>query len=295
MKANTTIQTTLATALALGLLGCGTTIPVETSADNALDELTIGDVVAGFQSFADDGSALVISDELLDSIETLQDQLSAGEITAEAFGDGLLEVIGAGNPRLAFGGFGFFGGPVRQFGGRFGSRGHGDRAAVLGLSDEQQEQTRVIFEALHSDIEALRTTAHDDIRAQLTEDQVALLDERQGERFRSFGGGFGGSRRSGFGRRGPGPRFGSHRDGGAGDDGKAETPPFIDRLTEELGLDDDQVAAITSIRETLRDKISAGHEAAREAFRANLTVEQLAILDELEAQRDDDTEEEATE
>ena len=271
MKANTTIRTTATTVLALGLLGCGPTIPVETSADNALDELTIGDVVAGFQRFADDDSALVISDELLDSIETLQDQLSAGEITAEAFGEGLLEVIGAGNPRLAFGGFGFFGGPVRQFGGRFGSRGHGARAAALNLSDEQQEQTRTIFEALHGDIEALRTTVHDDIRAQLTEDQVALLDERQGERFRSFG------------------------DGDDGDDGEAETPPFIDRLTEALGLDDDQVAAITSIRETLRDEIKAGHEAAREAFRANLAVEQLAILDELEAQRDDDTEEKATE
>ena len=45
MKANTTIRTTFATALALGLLGCGTTIPVETSADNTLDELTIGDTL----------------------------------------------------------------------------------------------------------------------------------------------------------------------------------------------------------------------------------------------------------
>ena len=58
----------------------------------------------------------------------------------------------------------------------------------------------------------------------------------------------------------------------------------LDRLAEILTLTEDQKAQVAVIFENLDAAIKARHEQAKLEFRAILTPEQIAILDDLEAQ-----------
>jgi Spy/CpxP family protein refolding chaperone len=257
----------LTASLFVGVAGCNSGItPDLTLAEAAaridiFNQLTVGDVIEGFQTFVDNvasnrggfGFGVGLDDEQRVAIEGLQQQLDAGEIDRDEFSTQVRDVLGDAAPQLAFGGFQFFGGPFgHHFGGRVAFR--------LDLTEEQQTMARAIFMAAHEDIILLRITAHDDMRDVLTEEQRTQLDElRQPALFQRH--------------------FRHHRGGLFG--GR-----FFDRLAEMLALTDEQITAIQGIRDQLRMDVSDRHQQARDEFRAILTEEQLAILDEIEARWD---------
>ncbi len=248
--------------MGVGAPGCDTNFTLDTTLGEILDQVTVGDVVEAFQRFASNVGAdsgfgpAALSAEQLSQLEDLQGRLNSGEITQEQFAVEIRGLIGDRAPNAAFGGFAFFGGPL-------GSRMRGPMAGPLDLSDEQLELAHAIFEQLHSDIRDLRSQSHDDIRAVLTDEQLAALDQLRADR-------------AGRGL----PRGLRHRPDRGSAGGR-----FFDRLAEELGLSEAQIAEITQLREDLRSAVETRHQQARDEFRNLLTDEQLEILDEIEARR----------
>jgi Spy/CpxP family protein refolding chaperone len=142
-------------------------------------------------------------------------------------------------------------------GGPHGPRpGPGAPPPALDLTDEQQQAADQIFQAERDDIDALRAAAQEDIRALLTEEQLALFDELPPL---PPGGGD---------CHGPGGPMGFAGHGGT----------LTDRLTEDLELSEEQQAAVDEILTTLQAAVQARHEQARDEFLALLTDEQLAQL-----------------
>lgn len=241
--------------LAAGMQGC-TPQGADTTLGEVLNEVTIGDLVEGFQQFADDLAAdgapvfagVPLTDEQLGQIEAFQARFQLGLMDRLEFGRQTREAMGDRAPHRAFAGFGFFGGPL-------GTAHHGEIAGPLELTEEQRTAAREIYDALHADIHSLRDVAHEEIRALLTEEQQALLDERKSDAMDTMSRAF----------RGPGR---PHR--------------FARRLAETLELTEEQQTAIADIRETLRASVRERHEQAREAFLALLTPEQLALLEGIE-------------
>jgi len=144
---------------------------------DALDQITVGDVVTAFVDFADEaalGAGVpfgrgLANDELAE-LESLQAQLDSGEISDTEFSDAVHGIIGDRGAGMPFGSLSFHDSP---FGHRMGTRG----IAPLDLTDEQQAAAEEIFQLAHDDIDALHEVAHDEIRALLTEEQLAILDE----------------------------------------------------------------------------------------------------------------------
>jgi Spy/CpxP family protein refolding chaperone len=132
---------------------------------------------------------------------------------------------------------------------------------MLDLTDEQRQQARDIRLQMREDVKALRDAARDEIHGLLTEEQLAELEELRADRPR-----FGGRHRGGH---GPGP----HRFVGP--------PADRQRPIDTLDLTEEQQIAIDAIRAKLHEDVQALHDAAREAFRAILTPEQIDILDQL--------------
>ncbi|MBN2559381.1 MAG: hypothetical protein JXQ75_00420 [Phycisphaerae bacterium] len=237
---------------------------------DALNQLTVGDLVSGFVDFADgafSGAGMPVAcgltDDQLAEIESLQAQLDSGEISETAFCDAVHEIIGDRGAGVPFAGFSFYGGP-------FGHRMDGGAAHALDLTDEQRIAAEEIFQRAHDDIDALRDAAHDEIRSLLTEEQLAILDEIG----MSPGGcvGF-----SGPGMLGRGGAASPVRHGAMGIGGRSGFGPG--RLADELQLTEEQRIAIEEIRAELRDAVQARHEEARDEFLSLLTDEQLAELD----------------
>lgn len=171
----------------------------------------------------------------------------------------------------------------------------------LGLTDEQKVQAKAIFESMRSDIEPLREQAEADIRNVLTAEQQATWDEIKANRPAPFAGGFGmppGSVGGHMGRgmgRGMGGPFGGASVGAAVDgehpmmegecDPAARRQAMLDRLAEELGLTDDQKTQIATIQDNLHTAIESRRQQALDELKAILTADQLAILEEIEANR----------
>ena len=164
----------------------------------------------------------------------------------------------------------------------------------LGLTDEQKEQAGAIFQAAQEDIQALREEAREEMRALLTDEQLAIFDELP-----------------------PPPPPGGHRpppdanlppganapqgpppdgQGGPGgppplpycgsvappeDPNAPQGPPGFDRLIELLSLTDDQIAAMETIFADTKAAVDAVKDQACADFRAILTDEQLEILDQM--------------
>ncbi len=275
MKRTRRFLTTTALAAAFGITagGCGSGITADTTIADALtslaqnpllSQITIGDLVQAFNDFmagaGNEGAAL--TEDQQSELRTLQGQLDSGSITEAEFEDQAQAIAGL---------HGHMGGRPSLLGGRFHE---GPLTGDLALTEEQQTQAQEIFQAAHDDIAALRQAAQDDIYNNvLTDEQRATLDELRANHQplmedeaagddsaeRVFGRGFG----PGGGR---GPAFGRR--------------PFRDRLAELLDLTDEQQTQIDEIRAQLREDVQARHEQARDEFRAILTDEQLAALDE---------------
>ena len=179
-------------------------------------------------------------------------------------------------------------------GGRPGPRGP-RLGALLGLNDEQKAQARTIHEQARSNIRALREQALADARAVLTDEQKATLDEALADLPPPPDGPPGmhagpppGLHGRGFGPPGGGPPPWADpnlRQAGVPAGPPPGPPPLLPPpIEDELGLSDDQAVAITAIEDALHTAVKARHEQARAEFRAILTSEQIAILDEFEAQ-----------
>ena len=141
-------------------------------------------------------------------------------------------------------------------GGPLGPRSGPGAAPPLDLTDEQQQAADEIFQAKRDDVDALCAAAQEEIRALLTEEQLAIFDELAP--FVADGGDC------------PGPPgiAGFHEAGGLP----------MDRLAEELGLSEEQQAAVDEILAELRDAVQARREQARDEFLSLLTDEQLEQL-----------------
>ncbi|MCB9854982.1 MAG: hypothetical protein H6818_04785 [Phycisphaerales bacterium] len=248
----------MAAMIAAGALtqGCGTGLTLDSTLADALNVLTSGDLASAFDAFVNSAGSTNsgLTDDQIAGIEDLQAQLDAGQIDAEAFSSAVGVLVGDRAPGMAFGGFEYGGGP-------FGMHGIGRLGNLLDLTDEQKADAEVIFTTLHETIHNLRTQAMEDIRAELTEEQLATLDSlRPGHPMDDA--------------EGAGARFRGPRPHGPGS--------LASHFAELLNLTDEQSAAIDGIRSALRDAVRAEHETAREAFRALLTEEQLAALDAFE-------------
>ncbi|MCK6485724.1 MAG: hypothetical protein HUU22_18590 [Phycisphaerae bacterium] len=263
--------------------GCGTNIRPDMTIAQALaqidilNQLTVGDLAEAFQQFAANldesrgrpAGVAALTEEQRVALQSLQQQLDAGQITASEFDQQAREVVGDALPHMAFAGFGFMGAPF----GRGFDMAHG---RLLDLSDDQKTAARDIFTRLHEDIRTLRSDAHDKIRAVLTEDQRVQLDSLGLRRPGLFAADQAAQDAAPQRMRGPGDRPGpgpmAHMGSGPNHD------RAFSRLAEALDLTDDQIAQIETIRSELRDAIRARHEQARNEFIAILDDVQRAML-----------------
>ena len=287
------------------LTGCGSTITGDTTLSNALSslaqtvaadpnlsQLTVSDVVQGFTAYASQltGSsgtsgtgglmmpsapAVQLTADQQAQLQDLQSQLDSGAITQEQFAQQVQALIGDIAPGRAFAGMGMMGGP-------FPGDPNMGMADPLQLTDAQRQQAQDIFQRLHDDIATLRQNAEDQIKALLTADQLAKLDELQSQ-LPAQGGPHGG-------RMGPPPMAGrdNPRPPDPNQDPNAAPGPGADvftRLADELQLTADQQAAIEPIHTDLQAAVKARHQQARDEFRAILTSDQLTILDQIEVQQ----------
>ncbi len=227
---------------------------------SGLGSVTINDVLGAIEDFTGQSASLPFGQELTsdqqDQIASLQDQLNNGEITGQQYVEQLADVIGvqavgrpfAAGPGRQFGPGGFRDGPL-GLGAGPGPVGRLD--ANLDLTEAQQSQAQEIFDNMRTDIVALQDAAQTSIDAVLTADQLATLDSLDVGLF-------------------DGMRF---LGAGAG----------LNRVINELGLSDDQQTQIQSILDQLKTDMDARRQKARDEFRAILTADQLATLDELDA------------
>lgn len=264
------LRSVLHAAVAAAVIGAGTGC-TGISTDTTLDELlagsglasvTVGDVLNAIQDFTGNadtlpfGQALTADQEV--QLADLRAQLAAGEITVEVYHEEIAAILGVeevGMPFAAgegrrFGPHGFPGGP-HGFGGVPG----GPFSDPLDLTDEQKTQAQDIFDAMRTDIMTLHDTAQADIEALLTAEQLATLDSLD-HGFHPHGRAFG-------------------------------SDMVSDRLATLLELTEEQQTAIQGILDQLQTDIEARRTQARDDFRAILTEEQQAVLDELEANRPD--------
>jgi Spy/CpxP family protein refolding chaperone len=233
----------------------------QVAADPVLRQLTVSDVVQGFEDYATGASGGMLTSDQQSQLADLQSQLDSGEITLEEFTQGVEDLMGDMGSGHGGPGHGMMGGPFPgrgMMGGPFPGRGgeDGHLGDALNLTEEQQAQAEEIQTRLHDDIDTLRTDAETAIKALLTADQLAALEELQAQ---------------------TPPRGRGHGHG----------PDPFQFFAAELQLTDEQKASIDEIRANLRDAVRARHEQAREEFRAILTADQLAILDQLEAEHPD--------
>ncbi len=128
---------------------------------------------------------------------------------------------------------------------------------ALNLTDEQETEANAIFTSEREDIEALHQDANEQIRALLTDEQLAQLDDLQPNSPNS-------------------PNdIGFHH-------GRHHGPPPCPFLDDSHNLTNEQKTAIRTILDDLNTAVEARREQARDEFRAILTEEQQAILDEMD-------------
>ncbi|TWT44779.1 hypothetical protein RAS1_11960 [Phycisphaerae bacterium RAS1] len=175
-------------------------------------------------------------------------------------------------------------------------------AQRLGLSVEQRQQARAIQKAARNDIRALHDAAMDEIETVLTLDQLDSLPDfgppgpppGMPPRGPGMGGRFGRGPRpespppsdESAEARPSGPPPGAPRPDGPFPPGPPPPPVLVaaEQLEGDLALSDEQKARLEQVATDLRDAVHARHMQARDAFRALLTAEQAAELDQIEAE-----------
>jgi len=279
------------------------------AADPTLSQLTIGELATAYQSYLTEllsGTAATtdstgvaglmtrsghqgsrppglgrdpssLTSDQLTQLQSLKDQLSAGEITEDEFVTQVQAILGDDASDATTG--------------RKGAH-HGNLDSLLDLTADQQTQAQAIFDTAETDVRALRDDAREQIRALLTEEQLAIFDElcpAPPDPNTLPDPNLPPPSHDGPGM-GPGHGHGPHGGPPLGmpavsiDDPNATTDDDPDAwLDEQLQLTEEQQTQIDVIRTALHDAIEARHEQARADFRAILTADQLAILDQWEA------------
>jgi Spy/CpxP family protein refolding chaperone len=148
---------------------------------------------------------------------------------------------------------------------------------VLGADTaDQPSPAGTRFQQVRTDIQALRADAKAQIRALLTEEQQAQFDALNIMN--------GPPDRPGCGQGPCGKAGGWARPGGPGAMHSGErAAAILNHLTQKLSLTDAQQAQVQTILDNTRTAMQARHEQARTDFRAILTPEQTATLDQLKA------------
>jgi Spy/CpxP family protein refolding chaperone len=242
----------------------------------ALNQITVSDLIAGFQQFAGGMGMAQLPSLTADQVQQIQDlqaQVDQGQITQADFATQVNSIIGATLPAGMMANLDVCGGP-------FGLQMGTGTAALLNLTDAQRQQELDITQRLHDDIQKLRQDAHDKILAVLTPEQQALLTQisqgRSSPTSQPIGLGMNGQ------GLGMGMGMGTGMGMGAGTgvmNGTMQGMLFQDIATQ-LQLTDDQKAQIQQIRADLRTAVQARHQQARDEFLAILTPEQQAILNQ---------------
>ena len=230
---------------------------------NDLASVSVSDGAKAIQDYTGQGAALPFGEALTADQEAqlsaLQDQHDAGQITDQQYAEQLAAIIGVPDAAPPFGPEppgGGPGGPMGPGGPGPGDPGPGDPGpggpdSQLNLTTDQQTQAQAIFDNMRQDILALQEATKTQIDAVLTDDQRAQLnsfDRGSPDGFRHFG-------------------------------------PGLDtnQLSEDLGLTADQQSQIQSLLDSLQTAVEARRQQAQHEFRAILTADQQAILDQFEA------------
>lgn len=289
-------------AAGLGLsTGCGSSLEaalgtsdiLNTTLGDLLGEVTASDVADAFARYSDVVAGAQAGGLSADELATVEDAyaaLAAGEISEDDCAAMVEEALGDRVAGDVFAGAELLGHP---------GGGHLNRrlAAALDLTDEQIAAARQIFEDTHAQIRGLREQAIAAIRAVLTAEQQAILDaalarlrphasddgDDDGVEDASDAGADNSNTAQ---RRGPGRGFGLPGNPPGPRGGRGAGPGYRlawQRLIDALDLTEEQQAAIQAIRDQLRADVEAAHDAARTAFEALLTADQLAILEQIRA------------
>lgn len=235
----------------------------------ALNRLTVGDLIAGFQQYLNQAAAssdsagsgdasesTAASAQQEQQIAQLQGQLDQGQLSTSQFAAAVKNAMIASN------------GPAEMhllvFGGPFDRGAPSQITDPLQLTDQQRQQADGIFQQEHSDIQNLRQNAHADIQAVLTADQLNLLQQLDSH-----------------------PSVtpiaaASSSQSNANSQTSSPVGP-AEALAQALNLSPDQITKIAQIREDLRAAVRARHQQAAGDFRNILTADQQQRLDTLDA------------
>jgi hypothetical protein len=261
-----------------------TVAPAQTTPDAtqvmALNQLTVADLVAGFQQFLSDlgqtpttGSQAGLTSEQLQQIQGLQGQLDSEEISEEAFATQVHSLVGNAGSTSAFGVLG---------GSLFQQQATGT-SDPLNLTAEQQQQAQDISTRLHDDIAQLRQDAHDLILSALTADQqTQLTGSSAGQAAQPAQASAAKTRAPSAGLRSKATNAGAQSTAAGASAQSAGAGTQLQNPLDSLQLTDAQKAQIELIHADLRVAIQARHQQARDEFFAILTPDQQAVLYELE-------------
>jgi Spy/CpxP family protein refolding chaperone len=254
-----------------------------------LNQLTVADLVAGFQQFLGQlgqtpttGSQAGLTPEQQQQVQGLQGQLDSEEITEDAFATQVHGILGDAASTQTFGVLG---------GSQFQQQATGT-SDPLNLTAAQQQQAQDIATRLHDDIAQLRQEAHDQILSVLTADQQAKLNgSSSGQPGQPAQPSSAKTRVQGMGVRsqgtsaevqGGGTTAGVQKaQSGVGVQGGGSGTVWQNPL-DSLQLTDAQKAQIDLIRADLRVAVQARHQQACDEFFALLTPDQQALLYEME-------------
>jgi Spy/CpxP family protein refolding chaperone len=276
----------------MAISGCGTAITSDTTLQQLLDQLGLGqmkvsDILSGLGQLAGGVSngggfgfaALSLTSEQTAQLTDLRNQLDAGQITQDDFAKQVRAIVGDGAPAFAFGDMGFGGGPMGM-----GGSPADLLASALGLTDDQKTQAQDVFDRFQADLQGLQSDARGKFDAALTDAQRQQLTDLRNEHSASFGrpigfggpggfGGFGGAPSGGgpFGLGPHGPLGGGWTSGGNG-------------IADQLGLSDEQRAQTAQIQDDLKLALEARRQTADDELRKILTADQAAQFDTLQSQ-----------
>jgi Spy/CpxP family protein refolding chaperone len=209
-------------------------------------------------------------------IQGLQGQLDRNEIDQGAFANQVQNLSGVAAPSHTLGGLG----------GAFNQAAGTGTVDPLNLTDVQRQQAQDIATRLHTDIANLRQAAHALIVELLTPTQQALLNEsavgqgeqagqkRLSQKLVPAQTASGSAATASSGAINSGTTAVGSTAGGA--------TPVLQNPADRLQLTDAQKTEIEQIRAALRTAVQARHQQARDEFRAILTPQQQAVLDQME-------------
>lgn len=245
---------------------------------NLLNQLTTGDLAEAFAQFRNEVTGVVnpnaksvLTNQQRASVESLQQQVDAGQLSQDQLSSEIWTVLGDTNPAAALVGANALGAPL-------GTAAGDSISDTLRLTDKQRQHAQAIQSKLRSDLEVLRQNAVGDISGVLTPEQQTALTG-----LGSLTGGASNSSLAGL--------VGSLT-GGAASSQPTSSPGWkrqlavlvFDQLVNQLNLTDAQKSQIALVRQFLVSGAKGLQQAARDQFMLMLTGQQSGLLSAIEGQ-----------